>query len=718
MTKENIQEFAVALNSSPSEGEGSEAKRNKKTQLLSALLSASALGVFLEGCGSTFTSSSSSSRDDPNRAGNDSNPFVATAGADDFSGSGNDGWVSYAGSNAGVTIDLDDSPTTVSGGWAARDNLKYIYNLIGSIHADTLTGGEFSFNSFEGGPGDDVLAGASTYVFNAGDGTDTISDNNGNIIFKQGTNDDYAGATYAFAYIDNSSSKVMLTVTKSGRTLNTIEFSTYPVEYKFYTRSSGRDIEVPESSINLPAGRGGENNPLAASASANIFTGAGIYDWVSYAGSNEGVTINLNGRYSATTSGGWAAGDTLTYIDNLIGSDHADTLTGDNGRNTFEGGRGDDVLAGGSGTDTYVFNAVDGTDTITDSGINKIVFEQGTNNDYAGATYALAYVEDSSDTVRLTVTKGGNTLNIIDFSEHPYAYTFATRSGSSDTAIPASSLTLPARRGSEENPFVATSAADRFTGSEDADWVNYEDSNEGVTISLYSSTASGGWAAEDTLTDINNLIGSIHADTLTGDSSANTLHGGIGNDIIRGGGRDDIISGGAGNDELYGGTGLDYLYGGSGDDLLVDRGDGSEFFDETDYMYGQAGADTYRFDAGSNTGPFLTLDIDVIYAAGDETGNKVIFRAPSGSTYDSDDFAFSRGRLGSGGSDPFVNSRTGDDLEIVVKTGYSINTNNYRNVVVIKDYFDQQDNAYTIYHTDYGSTLDGTAVGGQPAETS
>ena len=53
MTKENIQEFAVALNSSPSEGagEGTEAKRNKKTQLLSALLSASALGVFLEGCG-------------------------------------------------------------------------------------------------------------------------------------------------------------------------------------------------------------------------------------------------------------------------------------------------------------------------------------------------------------------------------------------------------------------------------------------------------------------------------------------------------------------------------------------------------------------------------------------------------------------------------------------------------------------------------------------
>ena len=120
MTKENI----VTLTASPSEG--TEAKRNKKTQLLSALLSASALGVFLEGCGGGGEDTSGGGTPAPvtpdpvssvTGDGSESNPFLATAGVDTFSGAGNDGWASYAGSNAGVTIQLSrPSDATVSGG--------------------------------------------------------------------------------------------------------------------------------------------------------------------------------------------------------------------------------------------------------------------------------------------------------------------------------------------------------------------------------------------------------------------------------------------------------------------------------------------------------------------------------------------------------------------------------------------------------------------------
>ena len=70
---------------------------------------------------------------------------------------------------------------------------------------------------------------------------------------------------------------------------------------------------------------------------------------MSYAGSNAGVTIDLDS--TATVSGGWAAGDNLRYIDNLIGSRFADTLSGDSGVNTLRGRIGDDDLYGGAGND-------------------------------------------------------------------------------------------------------------------------------------------------------------------------------------------------------------------------------------------------------------------------------------------------------------------------------------------------------------------------------
>ena len=80
-----------------------EGKRNRKAQALSALLSASALGLFLEGCGGGEDTRVPGD-------GSASNPYLATAGTDSFigyPGSGRD-WVSYENSDAGVTILLND----------------------------------------------------------------------------------------------------------------------------------------------------------------------------------------------------------------------------------------------------------------------------------------------------------------------------------------------------------------------------------------------------------------------------------------------------------------------------------------------------------------------------------------------------------------------------------------------------------------------------------
>ena len=49
---------------------------------------------------------------------------------------------------------------------------------------------------------------------------------------------------------------------------------------------------------------------------------------------------------SSSFSGGDAEGDTLTSIENIIGSDYADLIIGDSQNNSLNGGSGNDTLYG------------------------------------------------------------------------------------------------------------------------------------------------------------------------------------------------------------------------------------------------------------------------------------------------------------------------------------------------------------------------------------
>ncbi|MDO4247570.1 MAG: Ig-like domain-containing protein, partial [Neisseria sp.] len=82
--------------------------------------------------------------------------------------------------------------------------------------------------------------------------------------------------------------------------------------------------------------------------------------------------------------------------------------------------------------------------------------------------------------------------------------------------------------------------------------------NSSATVTL--NTYTEGQAFIGYGTQIENLIGSEHADVLTGNNADNNIYGGAGNDTI---------SGGAGNDHLDGGSGADTLAGGTGNDTYV-----------------------------------------------------------------------------------------------------------------------------------------------------
>ena len=117
---------------------------------------------------------------------------------------------------------------------------------------------------------------------------------------------------------------------------------------------------------------------------------------------------------------------------------------------------------------------------------------------------------------------------------------------------------------------------DRLDGDKGKDIASYSSSKAGVTVDLTDNNKNaGGDAAGDILLNIDGVIGSAFADTLTGNGGNNTLKGGNGNDTLKGGVGFDALYGGAGNDSLFGDTDGDFLFGGAGADTL-DGGLGSD----------------------------------------------------------------------------------------------------------------------------------------------
>jgi VCBS repeat-containing protein len=172
---------------------------------------------------------------------------------------------------------------------------------------------------------------------------------------------------------------------------------------------------------------------------------------------------------------------------------------------------------------------------------------------------------------------------------------------------------------------------DLLDGGTGSDTASYAHATAGVTVNLGLLGAQNTLGAgTDTLTGIENLVGSNFNDTLTGDNNNNVINGGLGNDILNGGGGDDLLIGGMGNNTLTGGAGADtfqWLKGNSGHDLITDFTPGTDKLDLSQLLQGENGTtaslDDYLHFTVSGSGASVLTSIDVSAMAG-ATPNQTI----------------------------------------------------------------------------------------------
>ncbi|UZD99754.1 beta strand repeat-containing protein [Pseudomonas mediterranea] len=282
-------------------------------------------------------------------AGNDF--LLGGAGADQFIGGAGTDTVSYADSDAGLTI---NTQTGVHTGIAAGD----IYNSI-----EVITGSNFS----------DVFVGdAGVNIFNGGAGIDMLSFAN-----------ESSGITLDL-------SAPLATGVAAGDSYTSIEVFQGTAQADTFTGSTG-------AAENFVGGAG-----------ADTLTGLGRGDGAWYLTSSDAVQVDL---LAGTASGGDAQGDVLVNIDNLIGSQFNDTLTGNAYSNKLEGGAGNDLLYGGDGDDFIYGGTVTDTSALgltPSTGVEADTLYGGNGNDTMRSSGndagSVLYGEAGSDS--LTVSSG------------------------------------------------------------------------------------------------------------------------------------------------------------------------------------------------------------------------------------------------------------------------------------------------------------------------
>jgi serralysin len=475
-----------------------------------------------------------------------------------------------------------------------------IENGIGGAGNDTMIGnavanrlvGNGGADSISGNEGDDTLVGgAGADTLDGGTGTDTA---------------DYspaAGAVTASLLTNSAANDGHGT----SDTLVSIENLTGGSAGDSLTGSAGANLLAGGAGGDTLNGDGG-NDVLRGGAGNDALNGGPGTDQADYSIAPGAISVDLA---AGTILDGEGGSDTISDVEEIVGSGFGDSMSGNANANTLRGAAGDDVLNGragsdtldgGSGLDLAVYSGAGGDVTVTLGG--------GTITDEFGATDTLISLEG------VATGAGNDTLN-----------------GSSGDDI-----------------MAGGPGADALNGNAGTDTASYITAAAGVAIVL--ANASSSWTGDaqgDVYSSIERIQGSSFADVLDGtgttaldgaggndllygDNSGSLFQGGAGvdqmvalggADTAEGGADNDYFYAGDGNDTGFGGAGIDVLIGDAGEDTLTGGTDQDYLFggDNNDTLTGEDGVDVLHGEAGDDLA-FGGAGIDYFYAgAGADTAN-------------------------------------------------------------------------------------------------
>ncbi|SEM89089.1 type I secretion C-terminal target domain (VC_A0849 subclass) [Palleronia pelagia] len=479
-------------------------------------------------------------------------------------------------------------------------------------------------DTFYGGSGADLITsgtGSDTYVFNVGDGDDTIVESystsaTDRIQFGSGI----TLSDLTFTRVSNEDLLITIDPSAGGgsilvdghfksyaENINEIVFSdtsTFDPESINYTLHATDNAETQLNGVHTGSdddtiyGHGGNDRIFGYQGADNLYGGDG--DDTIYA-------YNTSGEYA----------DTHAHI--LDGGAGNDLIRAADGADDITGGTGNDSLFGYSGNDTYTFNYGDGNDTLEDDAGTADVIELG-----AGITQAdLSY--DLSEQYDLKIIIDGGAGGSIFINRMYYSATYQVES-----LVLADSTVIDLIY--QDYEWSGSNGNDYLYGrdfNDSVDTIHGLDGDDYIIGERGDDVLYGDAGDDEIYGDYGDdiIYGGTGADTLRGSYGADELYGGDGNDDIRSGADDDILSGGLGDDYLNGEGGYGDIvdYGTASNGVVVNfqtgtaTGEGTDTLSSIEYAHGSSYNDTfspsYYTKGFDGKGGVDTLDLAAGYGA-------------------------------------------------------------------------------------------------------
>ncbi|MBO9546956.1 calcium-binding protein, partial [Caulobacter sp.] len=561
--------------------------------------------------------------------------------------------------------------------------------LVGTTGADNLTGGNGA-DVIAGLGGNDTLrggAGADAYLYNLGDGADTIYEGPGagedRVVFGEGITASNlvitrSGSTGAVLSFTGQAGSIVLDTQfyGSGWGVETIQFAdgtiwndaAFRAAYLAKAQSAGNDTilgfdgtgETLQGGLGNDTLRGfsGDDTYLynlgdgvdtiyegPAGGVDRLVFGAGISaaDIIVTRAGSTGATIGFAGNAGQVKldtqfyGSGWGV-ETIQFADGTIWTEADlrsaylakastagnDTILGfDTTGETLQGGLGNDTLQGFSGGDTYLYNLGDGVDTIYEgpaSGVDRLVFGAGISTSdiivsRTGPTGATIGFVGNAGQVKLDtqfygsgwgveqiVFADGTTWTEADLRS---LYLSKASTTGTDTILGFDGTAEELQGGLGDDVLRGYGGNDSYIYNlgDGADTI-YEGPGGGTDKLVFGAGITAAdlvvtRAGDHAVLSFANALGSVRLDTqmygsgwgveqivfadgtiwaqadlvaaawVRGDGAGNLLIGGSGVDKIDGGGGNDTIDAGGGADRIVGGAGNDTLTGGAGADAFV-----------------------------------------------------------------------------------------------------------------------------------------------------